>query len=154
MSVVFKDNSMAVKAALDSAIRAFLHEAGGEMTSQVQSRSRVDSGQLKGSWQYKVTSSGTQSVATVGSPLENAIWEEFGTGEYALHGDGRKGGWYVPAENLSGKAKSRMQKRTIKGKEYYFTRGKTPSRAFYNSYTATKPKIIKLADRVIGAKMK
>lgn len=32
-------------------------------------------------------------VATVGNPLQNAIWEEFGTGEYALEGDGRKTPW-------------------------------------------------------------
>lgn len=154
MSVEFKDNSMAVKATLDAAITAFLHSAAGELTSQVQNRTRVDHGNLKGSWRYIVSNEGTKTVATVGSPLENAIWEEFGTGEYALHGDGRKGGWYVPAENLSAKAKSRMQRREIKGKVYYFTRGKTPSRAFFTAYTATKPKIIKQAGQVIGAKMK
>ena len=34
--------------------------------------------------------------------MENAIWEEFGTGEYALNGDGRKGKWYIPIGNAEG----------------------------------------------------
>lgn len=136
MSVQFKDNSMQVKAALDDAITAFLHEAAGELQSQVQRNTRVDTGQLKNSWEYKVDQG--KNEATVGSGLENAIWEEFGTGEYALEGNGRKGGWvYVDAKG-----------------EGHFTRGKTPSRAFFKAYTSTKPKIIKRAEQVIGAKMK
>lgn len=136
MSIQFKDNSMQVKAALDDAITAFLHEAAGELQSQVQRNTRVDTGQLKNSWEYKIDQG--KNEATVGSGLENAIWEEFGTGEYALEGNGRKGGWvYVDAKG-----------------EGHFTRGKTPSRAFFKAYTSTKPKIIKRAEQVIGAKMK
>lgn len=136
MSVQFKDNSMQVKAALNDAITAFLHEAAGELQSQVQRNTRVDTGQLKNSWEYKIDQG--KNEATVGSGLENAIWEEFGTGEYALEGNGRKGGWvYVDAKG-----------------EGHFTRGKTPSRAFFKAYTSSKPKIIKRAEQVIGAKMK
>lgn len=76
MSVQFKDNSMQVKAALDDAIIAFLHEAAGELQSQVQRNTRVDTGQLKNSWEYKIDEG--KGEATVGSGLENAIWEEFG----------------------------------------------------------------------------
>ena len=136
MSVQFKDNSMQVKAALNDAIVAFLHEAAGELQSQVQRNTRVDTGQLKGSWEYKIDEG--KKEATIGSGLENAIWEEFGTGEYALHGDGRKGGWLY--EDRHG--------------EVHFTRGKEPSRAFFKAYTSSKPKIIKRAEQVIGGKMK
>ena len=137
-NVEFHDNSEAVKAALNGAIEAFLHEAAGELTSQTQRNTRVDTGQTKGAWQYNVAKSGTITVATIGNPLENAIWEEFGTGEYAIHGDGRKGGWKY---------------RDHKG-NWHCTKGKTPTRAFFTAYTSTKPKIIKLAEQTIGARMK
>lgn len=136
MSVQFKDNSIKVKEALNDAITAFLHEAAGELSSQVQRNTRVDTGQLKGSWTYKVDEGAKE--ATIGSGLENAIWEEFGTGEHALQGNGRKGGWLY--EDRHG--------------EVHFIRGKTPSRAFFNAYNSSKPKIIKRAEQVIGAKMK
>lgn len=136
MSVQFKDNSMQVKAALNNAILKFLHEQAGELVSQVQNNTRVDTGHLKGSWTYKVDEGAKE--ATIGSPLENAIWEEMGTGEYALQGNGRKGGWvYVDAKG-----------------EGHFTRGKTPSRAFFKAYNIRKPIIIKRAEQDIGAKMK
>ena len=91
MGVKFTNNSAKVKGALNDAVSAYLHEAGGELEAQVKRNSRVGSGQLKNSWTYNVDDS--KGICTVGSPLENAIWEEFGTGEYALKGNGRKGGW-------------------------------------------------------------
>ena len=148
--VKFENNKIQVEDALKSAIVSYLHEAAGEMMSQAARNTRVDMGQLKGSWDYKVDN----TTATIGSPLENAIWEEFGTGEYALHGDGRKGGWYVPESKLSSQAKSKMKKVVIDGKVFYFTRGKTPSRAFWKAYTKLKSKLIKRAEQVIGCKMK
>ena len=74
--VHFEDFSFQVEDALEEACIAFLNEAAGEVQSQVQRNTRVDTGQLKGSWQYEVDSGAKQ--ATIGSPLENAIWEEFG----------------------------------------------------------------------------
>ena len=62
---------------------------------------------------------------TVGSPLENAIWEEFGTGEYALYGNGRKGGWYYVDELGDG----------------HYTHGKTTNRALHNALQTLKPQI-------------
>ena len=76
MSVKLEDNSIKVKAALDDAVRAYLYEAGGELEARAKRNSRVDSGQLKNSWKYVVDES--KGECTVGSPLENAIWEEFG----------------------------------------------------------------------------
>ena len=136
MSVQFKDNSIKVKEALNDAITAFLHEAAGELSSQVQRNTRVDTGQLKSSWDYRIDEGAKE--ATIGSGLENAIWEEFGTGEHALKGNGRKGGWVY----------------TDRHGETHYTKGKTPSRAFFNAYTSSKSMIIKRAKQVIGARMK
>lgn len=137
MTVKFEDYSMKVKAKLDDATIAFLHEAAGELKSQAQrNQTRVDTGKTKGAWDYKVDEGA--GVATIGNPLENAIWEEFGTGEYALNGDGRKGGWKYEDSNGN----------------WQFTRGKKPLRGFWKAYTSSKTKIIKRAEQVIGGKMK
>ena len=136
MSVKFTNNSAQVKAALDDAARAYLYEAGGELEAQVKMNTRVGSGQLKNSWTYNVDESKGECV--VGSPLENAIWEEFGTGEYAVHGDGRKGGWFYQDD---------------KGK-WHHTFGKTPNRAFQSALNTLKSALIKRAEEVLKARMK
>lgn len=126
MSVKFKDNSMAVKAAIEELGIAFLHEAAGELVAQTARNTPVDTGQLKGSWNYEVDEGKLE--ATVGSPIENAIWNEFGTGEHALHGDGRKGGWSYKDDNG----------------DWHHTKGKPPKRSFHSAYSKLKPKIIKM----------
>lgn len=137
MAVQLVDNSVQVKAALDDAAIAYLYEAAGEVESQVKRNSRVGSGQLKNSWAYKVDES--KGEAAIGSPLENAIWEEFGTGEYALHGDGRKGGWYYQDE---------------KDGTWHHTYGKTPHRALQRAFDSLKTALIRRAEEVLKARMK
>lgn len=146
-NVEFEDFSIQVKGALNAGVYRGLELAASEIQSQAARNSRVDQGQLKGSWGHTVNESAQK--ATIGSPLENAIWEEFGTGEYALEGKGRKGGWYIPAENLSAKAKSKMREVTIKGKKYYFTRGKKPNRTLQRAFDSKKGTAKKLIERAI-----
>lgn len=136
MSVQFTDNSAVVKAALDDAVKAYLYEAGGELEAQVKRNSRVGTGQLKNSWAYKVD--GSKGECVIGSPLENAIWEEFGTGEYALHGDGRKGGWYYQDD---------------KG-NWHHTYGKSPHRAFQRAFNSLKNALIRRAEQVLKGRLK
>ena len=136
MSVQFDDFSMQVKAALEEAAVQFLHEAAGELVSQTARNSPVDTGQLKNSWQYKVDENKLE--ATIGSPLENAIWNEYGTGEYALEGNGRKGGWSYKDDHG----------------DWHHTFGKKPERTFDKAYKGLKPKIIKRAEDVLKGTMK
>ena len=123
--VEFKDFTIQVQAAIDNKINAVLEECAGELESQVKRNTRVRTGKTKNSFQHKVVDS--EHTAYIGSNYENAIWEEFGTGEYALEGNGRKGGWFYEDEKGDG----------------HFTYGKKPSRAFYKAYTSLKNKIIK-----------
>ena len=84
---------------------------------------RVDTSKTKNSFRHTVDDDA--HIAYIGSDEENAIWEELGTGEHALQGNGRKGGWfYVDAKG-----------------DGHFTRGKKPSRAFWHAYTNMKKKI-------------
>ena len=125
--VKFHDYSAKVKAEMKDRAVAVLWEVTGELEGQTKRNTRVKSGKTKGSWQSTVKDDGTTIIGTVGSPEENTIWEEFGTGDYALGGNGRKGGWYYVDEDGKG----------------HFTHGKKPSRAFWRAYTALKNALIK-----------
>lgn len=125
MAVEFHDYTIKVQGAINSKIDAVLEECAGELESQVKRNSRVDTGKTKNSFQHTVDTD--THTAYIGSNNENAIWEEFGTGEYALKGNGRKGGWvYKDAEG-----------------HFHHTIGKKPSRAFWKAYTSLKNAIIK-----------
>lgn len=128
--VEFKDNSIAVKNALESLAIAALEEAAGELESQVKRNNDQyrKTGQTGGSWQHRIETKGDEHTAVIGSPLENAIWEEFGTGDYALNGNGRKGGWFYKDEKGDG----------------HFTHGKSPRRHFFKAYTTKKNALIRL----------
>lgn len=118
--VKFEDYSIKVLEAMNRETNAALEECAGDIESQAKQNSRVDTGQTKNSFQHKVVES--EHIAYIGSNHENAIWEECGTGEFALKGNGRKGGWkYVDAD----------------GKGHYTT-GKKPSRAFFKAYESLK----------------
>ena len=134
MSVEFTDNSVKVKAAMKDALNRWLYESAAELESQVKQNTAVDTGQLKGSWDFSVDES--KGEAVIGSPLENSIWEEFGTGEYAMNGDGRKGGWYY----VDSKGKG------------HFTKGKKPRRALHKAFHAKKALIIIKRNKVIERK--
>lgn len=124
--VVFEDYTVKVQDAMDDRINAVLEECAGEVESQVKRNTRVDTGQTKNSWMHFVNEEFHE--AYIGSDAENAIWEEFGTGEHAKETghQGREGGWvYKDARG-----------------EYHFTRGKKPSRAFQKAYDSTKNKIV------------
>lgn len=125
--VEFKDFSVKVKTAMNNIAPAVLEEVAGELESQVKRNTAVDTGQTKNSWTHNVKSSGDQYIATIGSPLQNAIWEEFGTGEHALNGNGRKGGWTYVDEKGHG----------------HFTHGKRARRPLWKAYQSLKNKIIK-----------
>lgn len=129
--VVFNDYTIQVKNAMDNLINIALEEAAGELESQVKRNSRVKSGKTKNSFRHKVIDD--EHIAYIGSDHENAIWEEFGTGEHALKGNGRKGGWAY---------------KDAKG-DWYFTHGKKPSRAFWNAYVSLKNKIINIIQNAL-----
>ena len=122
--VKFEDYKIQVLEAMDNKINAVLEECAGEIESATKRNSRVDTSKTKNSFQHKVIES--EHIAYIGSNEENAIWEEFGTGEYALKGNGRKGGWFY--KDAEGKG--------------HFTHGKKPSRAFWHAYTSLKNAII------------
>lgn len=136
MNVEFEDYSIKVKEALNEGAIKGLYEAVVEIQAQAADNSRVDEGHLRNSWKYKVDEN--KMEATIGSPLENAIWEEFGTGEYAVNGNGRKGGWLYEDKNG----------------ETVFTRGKTPNRTLQRAFAMKKNVATRLIEQNIKNAMK
>lgn len=124
------DYSVEVQEAMAELAFSVLEEVAGELESQTKRNNvKTNTGQTKNSWTHRVVGSmmAGEYRAEIGSPLENAIWEEFGTGEYALEGNGRKGGWsYKDEEGV-----------------WWHTYGKHPRRPFWNAYSSLKNKLIK-----------
>lgn len=125
--VEFKDFSVKVKEALSERAYQAVEEACGELEAQTKRNTAVDTGQTKNAWIHTVVDSGEVVNGAVSNPLQNAIWEEFGTGEYALNGNGRKGGWSYKDEE---------------GK-WHHTMGKHPRRPLFKAYSSLKNKLIK-----------
>lgn len=163
MSVHFIDNSARVRAEMNEEVIAWLYEAAESITSQTADNSRVSSGELKNSWTYIVDEH--EGVATIGSPLQNAIWEEFGTGEYAVKKNGRKGYWvYVKdgssgnntSTNTGGKAYTLEEAKRVcawlreKGLDAHITKGKKPNRALQNAFNTLKNPLRTRLESILG----
>lgn len=160
MSVKFVDNSISVKAALDETSIAWLYEWAAETASQAQRNCRSGesySSQLKGSYQYNVNEGAGE--AQIGSALEQAFWEEFGTGAYADQSKnggkpGREGWWiYIPGQASMGggntyKTKEEAEQmaayiRAKYDKQAIVTNGKKPNYTLEGAFITTKPKAIR-----------
>lgn len=129
MSVEFIDNSAKIIHLLEEAATAGLEEAAVELESQAIRNTPVDTGQLKGAWGHVVDEK--NMVATIGNALENAIWTELGTGEYAYENNGRQTPWrYQDAKG-----------------EWHTTTGKKPIRMLHNAFVTKKNAVIRIMER-------
>lgn len=154
--VIFEDFTIKVQGAIDNKINAVLEEAAGEMEAQVKRNQDKfnKTSHTSGGWQHKVDTD--THTAYIGNNQENAIWEEFGTGEHAIPegGGGRKGGYWVFVKGEDGKTSKTGKSYTLeeakrvmailrsKGLEAYYTNGKKARRHFWKAYTEHKDKII------------
>lgn len=159
-NVEFYDYSVNVKSAIKEKALAFLKEIGGEIRSQASRNSRRKSSQTAGKFEYKVDKE--NMAVHIGSDYWNAIYEEFGTGEHAINGDGRKGYWIFVKSNgaprvpKGGKTYTKKEARRImailrsKGIEAYYTNGKKANRALFKAFTTTEPRIEQIAKKYLG----
>lgn len=87
----FVDNSTKVKAEIEKKAIKALIKACMLVEGQAVALAPAKSGALRDNITYKVDEA--TLIGYVGTNVEYAIWIEFGTGEFAEKGDGRKGGW-------------------------------------------------------------
>lgn len=132
MSITFNDYSIEVKDVIKETAVVFLEEAGGEVEAETKRNCAVVTGQTKGSFTHVVDES--DLTVSIGSDYENAIWEEFGTGIYAVNGDGRKTPWiYIDAQGVA--------HRTV---------GKPAKRMLFNAFHSCSGKIETIAQSKFG----
>ena len=159
--VVFEDFSIEVKNAIKEKALQFLREAGEEITSATVRNQVRKTGETAGSWSDSPVIDEAGLAAHMGSNFENAIWEEFGTGEFAEKGDGRKGWWvYVEGSKGSGgggksyaslgEAKRAMAILRKKGLPAHVTRGKAARHPFLNAFNSCKSRILRRAEQIFG----
>lgn len=160
--VEFQDFSIQVKDALDDAVNQFLEEAASELEAQAIRNSDF-SKDVKNNWEHVVDES--KKEATVGNSLQLAIWTEFGTGEYALEKNGRKGYWVYVKGNTSvseanpGKARTLEEARQAvailreKGLDAHYTKGQKPRRTLHNAFESKKAAIIRRAEQILKGRM-
>ena len=151
-NVVFNDMSLEVEAALDETTIAWLNAWAAEIASTAARNCQMDEDagkQLKGSYGFQTDDSAGK--AQVGTPLEAGYWEEFGTGEYAVHGDGRKGWWiYCPGQPTMGGGQTYATKEEALAmaayisarykKEAIVTNGRRPSHTLENAFKGNQAK--------------
>lgn len=124
----FTDNSIECKSKINEMALNFLTEVGGEFVSQVARNTKRATGKTAGSWRYIVDKD--KMTVTIGSDEQNAIFEEFGTGLYAVKGNGRKTPWkYKDARG-----------------DWHTTHGKKARKPFQNAKNTMMPIIQKIAN--------
>lgn len=147
----FKDYTVKVIGEIDDALIAGLEEAAGEIEARAIRNSRQGHTygdiQARELWSHKVDEG--EKTAYVGSPHEAGYWEEFGTGEHALHRDGRKGWWvYVEGQDSGDGGKSYATKeeaeqaaaflRRVAKLDAYATDGLEPNRPLFRAFDSSK----------------
>lgn len=159
MAVKFQDYSIDVKAELDGAAEAWLYTWANEIASQAKRNCAMDGEQgtqLRGSYAALVDEGAGK--AQVGTPLEAGFWEEFGTGEYAVHKDGRKGWWiYIEGESSMGGGQTYRTQEEAESMAAYIrakyhknavaTNGRKPNHTLEAAFTVTSPKAIADAEK-------
>ena len=163
MSVEFEDYSIKVTEALEDAALQFLEEAANEIKTGAEKNSDFAPRSLKGGWKYTIDSG--KKEAKIGHPKELAVWMEFGTGEHALKGDGRKGYWiYIEGQSSSAgsesksyatlkEAKKAMAILRSKGLPAHITKGHKPMRMLHNAFVSKKGVIERRARQLFGERM-
>lgn len=95
--MAYKSNIPQFNARMQKQVDKSLTEVGILVTTKAKTNAtknpKVGTGQLRNSIKYQLSGSGNETNVKIGSNLEYATYQEFGTGEFAENGKGRKGGW-------------------------------------------------------------
>lgn len=147
MPVRFEDNSIKVKAEINQKTVAWLTAWANEIASTAKDNTKLDGpegAQLRGSYRADVNAGNGE--AKIGTPLESGYWEEYGTGEHAAHGDGRKG-WWIYKDGYDGKGGKQLTESQAKAiaagePDVHATNGRDPSYTLEKAFIKNKPKAI------------
>jgi len=134
----FQDNSKQVKDEMHRVILGAIELGSLVIVGQTKTLVRRDTGALSDSYSHQVEEKPEEITSKIGSPLDYAIYNEYGTGEFAENGDGRKGGWYYIGTD---------------GKKH-FTKGMKPNPALRTSFRKNKKRVQDVFIEQLGANFK
>ena len=136
----FKFESYADKviAEMDAVIEQAMTMVLEIIKSAVKAGAPVSTGQLRDRIDYRLKNIGGQVIGVVGSPEQYAVYVEFGTGEFAENGAGRKGGWAY--QDTSG--------------EWFFTWGQDPQPFMRDGFRQNKKQVKEILSRELGMTFK
>ena len=147
MAVVFEDYSIEVKAELNDTTIAWLNTWANEIASTAKRTCAMDGDagtQLRGSYRADVNAGAGE--AQTGTSLESGYWEEFGTGEHAVNGDGRQGWWVYKDgyQGNGGKVLTEAEAKAIAERDpsLHATNGRPANYTLEKAFIANKPKAI------------
>ncbi|WP_285009477.1 HK97-gp10 family putative phage morphogenesis protein [Lactococcus formosensis] len=127
--VEFKSHSKEAKARLQTSIAAAL-EAGsliieGQVKANLTASGYVDTGELRDSFSHQISDMGKDTKSKIGTPLKRAVYPEYGTGDFAENGAGRKGGWsYLDSEG-----------------KWHYTKGQKPLKFMRKAFRSKKGEV-------------
>lgn len=100
MNVKFEDHSKEVLDALHEAAQRAMEACGQTAEGYAKKLAPVgDTGNLRNSIAHKVVADKPKYEAIVGTDVEYGVYQELGTGVYAVNGDGRKTPWVYKDDN-------------------------------------------------------
>lgn len=161
--VIFEDFTGEVTKEIESIILKWLEEASSELESQTITRTGTGAyhREIASKWTHIVDKSKYEAI--IGNPLENALWVEYGTGEYALNGDGRKD-WWVFIEGSTGKSSNESKhyktkeeaKRTVaylrsQGIKAGYTNGQLPKRPLHHAFNQNERDLKEVLKSQLGS---
>ena len=130
----FEDLTPQVRRDLERVGAQAMTKAALIIEAQAKALTPFDTGDLLDSMTHDVVAEGRQAVARIGSTLDYAIYQEFGTGEFAENGAGRKGGWWY---------------KTPDGKLHH-TMGTKPKKMLRTSFKKNKAKVKQILSQELG----
>ncbi len=134
----FEDKSGKVKKELQKTVEKSLTKAGLIIKSDASLLVPINTGHLKGSIRKAVKLDDEETKVYVGTNVEYAYYVEFGTGEFAEKGNGRKGGWLY---------------KTPDG-EVHFTHGQKPKSFIRRAFRNRKQEVVEMLKKELGGAFK
>lgn len=132
----FKSNVGTVKKQMQQASEAGMEAALLLIEAAVKSGVPVMTGALRDSINHLIKQAGGRIEGQVGTPLMYGIYVEFGTGEFAQNGNGRKGGWVY--QDPSG--------------EWFFTWGQAPQHFMRDGFRQNKNQVKEILGKEYSAR--
>lgn len=132
--MVFEDNSNYFKNVINEKADIGLTKVGELIKGQIAKNAPADTGGLRASIEYEKQINGQNSSVTIGSTKAYAPYVEYGTGEFATNGVGRKGGWRF--KDSQGK--------------WWFTKGQHPTHFMRDSFQQNEKKMHTILEQEFG----